>query len=316
MKPPFEISVVVPAHNPDPGRLRRTLLGLKSQTLQSSAWETVLVDNASERFPDADFFKGCSPPNFGILEEPTLGLSSARRAGIAAARGPIVVLVDDDNVLAPDYLARVLELFAAHPEVGALGGRILPEFERQPEAWQREFLPLLALREAVGEPKISRGLRPPGASINEYPVDAAPNGAGMAIRTEAARQWIAGSGASALSDRKGRELSSGGDNDIVLEIMRHGWEVGTFPELSLTHLIPRERLETSYLARLNRGIQKSWLQVLLRHDASPWPPIPGWTLPLRRWKAWFTHRAWSGPAAYIRWKGACGHFEGRVRTSG
>jgi hypothetical protein len=69
--------------------------------------------------------------------------------------------------------------------------------------------------------------------------------------------------------------------------------------------------QRDYLARLNRGIAKSWMQVLRKHDANPWSPIAPWTVPLRQFKAWFTHRAWSGPAEFIRWQGACGHFEGR-----
>jgi hypothetical protein len=134
----------------------------------------------------------------------------------------------------------------------------------------------------------------------------------MAIRRAAARQWLNDASAASLPDRQGGELTSGGDNDIVFTLLKHGWEVGYFPELSLEHLIPASRLAPDYLARLNRGIQKSWMQVLTRHDANPWPPIAAWTVPLRQAKAWFTHRAWAGPAARIRWCGACGHFEGRV----
>ena len=67
-----------------------------------------------------------------------------------------------------------------------------------------------------------------------------------------------------------------------------------------------------YLARLNRGIQKSWVQVLAQHDASPWPPLTASGAALRKFRAWFTHRAWSSPAAHIRWQGACGHFAGRI----
>jgi hypothetical protein len=96
--------------------------------------------------------------------------------------------------------------------------------------------------------------------------------------------------------------------------MRAGWEVGYFPELSLTHLIPAGRLEPTYLSRLNRGIQKSWMQVLTRHEANPWPPLTPVGAALRKLKVWFSSRAWSSPAARIRWQGACGHFDGRVPT--
>jgi glycosyltransferase involved in cell wall biosynthesis len=310
----MELSVIIPAHNPHPGRLRRTLAGLRAQTLPPEAWETILVDNASQPPVAAADFAAAAPANFRIVAEPRLGLTAARRRGFDESIAPVAVLVDDDNVLAPDYLQNIVRLFADHPGLGAIGGKSLPEFERPPAAWESEFLPLLALRDLGNTPHLSRGLRPGGAAQNEYPVDAAPIGAGMAIRREAAQSWMAAPEDGTLSDRRGGELTSAGDNDIVLTLLHRGWEVAYFPELVLTHLIPAGRLAAPYLGRLNRGIQKSWMQVLTKHAANPWPPIGRGTVPLRQLKAWFTHRAWSGPAARIRWQGACGHFAGRAAS--
>jgi len=159
---------------------------------------------------------------------------------------------------------------------------------------------------------LSTGLGPPGSDKKTYPLFA-PIGAGMALRREAAEVWLKAE--NAISDRRGAELTSAGDNDIVLTIMEAGWEIAYLPQLNLTHLIPTTRLDPAYLARLNRGIQKSWTQVLALHNASPWPPIPNWSVPLRKIKAWFTYRAWRDRAARIRWQGACGHFEGRAPHS-
>jgi hypothetical protein len=134
----------------------------------------------------------------------------------------------------------------------------------------------------------------------------------MAIRREAAAAWSARLSSRNFTDRRGVELTSGGDNDLVLTLLGDGWEVGYFPELRLIHLIPAERLEPDYLARLNRGIQKSWMQVLSFHHANPWPALSAPGASLRKLKAWFACRAWSSEAARTRWSGACGHFEGRV----
>lgn len=310
----LSVSVVLCTHNPLPGNLERTLAGLRSQTLLSDRWETLLVDNASSPPLAVRSWTCAAPANVRLLVEPQLGLSFARRRGLAEARAPFVVLVDDDNVLAPDYLAQVHRLFAEHPAVGALGGRSLPEFECQPEEWQKEFFSLLALRDLGDTPLISAGLRPNGSACNVYP-SFAPIGAGMALRREASAAWLEQACASRFTDRRGQSLTSAGDNDLGLTIMGAGWQVAYFPQLSLTHLIPAARLEPSYLGRLNRGIQKSWMQVLSRHRANPWAPIAPWTLPLRTAKAWFAYRAWSGRPAYIRWQGACGHFEGRASSS-
>ncbi len=306
----IEISVILPTHRPHPVRLNRTLRGLRAQTLPPVRWETLLVDNASEPALAPAPLADDAPANLRVVRESTLGLSHARRRGLAEACGEFIVLVDDDNVLAPEYLENVLARFATHPRVGALGGPSRPEFDRAPEPWTREFLPLLALRDLGPDARIA-DLRPPGAARDEYPA-CAPIGAGMALRRDAARAWFDHSDPAALPDRRGGALTSGGDNDIVLHALRTGWSVGYFPELGLTHLIPAGRLEPTYLARLNFGIQFSWMRVLHRHAVNPWPPLTPLGARLRQARAWFTHRAWRGPAHAIRWHGASGHFAGRV----
>jgi glycosyltransferase involved in cell wall biosynthesis len=304
------LTVIIPTHSPHAGRLARTLAGLHVQTLPAADWELVLVDNASTPAITLADLPASRPASLRIVHEPQLGLAHARRRGFIEARGEYLVLVDDDNVLARDYLSQVVTLFARHPKLGAFGGRSRPEFETPPALWQHEFFNLLALRD-LGPTAETAGLRPPGISRDTYPL-CSPIGAGMALRRSAVQSWLDAADPAALTDRRGGELTSGGDNDIVMHALRAGWEVGYFPELELTHLIPASRLDPVYLARLNRGIQKSWMQVLTKHGLNDWPPIPAWTVPLRSLKAWFTHRAWSSAAAHIRWHGACGHFAGRT----
>ncbi|PTY04679.1 family 2 glycosyl transferase [Opitutaceae bacterium EW11] len=304
------LSVILPTHNPDRGRLARSLAGLRAQTLRASDWELIVVDNASE--PSVEISPAELPPHARIVREPALGLTFARRAGFRAAAGEFFVLVDDDNVLASDYLESVLYAFVRLSKVGAIGGESLPEFEVAPPNWTRAFFPLLALRDLGGDERI---FMPPTAPalLQNYP-PCSPIGAGMGLRRAAITDWLDRS--SDLSDRSGTELSSGGDNDIVLSVLESGWGVAYVPKLRLTHLIPAPRLEADYLARLNRGIQRSWMQVLTKHGINPWHPIEPWTVPLRKAKAWCAYGAWRAGAPRVRWAGACGHFEGRVRRRG
>lgn len=305
------IAVILPTHNPHPGRLARTLAALAAQSLPAGEWETLVVDNASTPPLESNTLPDARPSNLQLLREPTMGLSAARQCGIRAARADLCVFVDDDNVLAATYLADVVQIFRQHPRLGAAGGPSRPEFETHPPEWTHEFFPLLALRDLGPTPLIAELEREPLGNRVCYP-ECAPIGAGMALRRAAILPWLKAASAAALSDRRGSALSSGGDNDIVFTLLHHGWQVGYFPSLSLTHLIPTGRLDPRYLARLNRGIQHSWMHVLSRHHANPWVPVPHWTVPLRQIKAWFVSRAWSGDAAHVRWQGICGHFAGRA----
>jgi GT2 family glycosyltransferase len=56
------------------------------------------------------------------------GLAAQRNAGMdALGDHDLVVFIDDDTVLGPDYLARAAAFFAEHPDVQGLTGRVLAD---------------------------------------------------------------------------------------------------------------------------------------------------------------------------------------------
>ncbi len=306
-----ELSVIIPAHDPHPGRLRRTLDGLGAQTLERDRWEVLLIDNASDDPWETPTDAAAGLSRFRRIEERTLGLTAARLRGIAESQGGVLVMVDDDNVLSPDYLARVLERFGVDPNLGALGGRSVPDFESPPPAWAREFDGLLALRDLGPAPLQAdwREGRP-----REYPL-CAPIGAGMALRREGAAAYAAALGNDPRRrslDRTGARLTSGGDNDLVMTVLEAGHTVAYDPGLTLTHLIPAARCTREYLGRLNRAIARSWVRVQALHGIRPWRAIHPLAVPPRCWRSWFRSHAWRGPAEWVRWQGHCGRFEGQA----
>lgn len=299
----MRLSVIIPTYNPNQERLAQTLGGLKNQTLSMSLWELIVVDNHSSN----NFYEQLDlswHPSTIIIPELKQGLTYARIRGFSAAKADIMVMVDDDNILNDDYLEQILSIFDSYPEVAAIGGKSLPLFETTPPSWLHEFYGNLALRDLGEGAIISRW-------DNKYP-HAAPIGAGMGIRRKALSVYInkIRSGKNNISDRSGDSLSSGGDNDLVLEMLKSGWQVGYFPRLQLKHIIPAGRMEASYLARLAHNTNKSWVQLLQSHGINPWKKIPVAGVWPRKIKAWFTYRAWQSTAAYIKWQGACGLFEG------
>lgn len=305
------VSVVLCTRDPVRSRLARTLAGLSSQMLPSSQWELLLIDNGSTpSISTAEL-----PPhtsNIRVIVEPVPGLTAARLRGIAESRSDVIVFVDDDNVLAPNYLSDAHNLFTTLPRLGAAGGPVHPEFATPPASWITEFHGLLALH--------NHGvalLMQTGAEAADWPTFA-PVGAGLCIRKEAARHYVEALNMDTTRrqlDRRGASLASGGDNDLVFTILHNGWDVGYFPTLTLRHLIPSERLTPAYLARLNRGIQRSWVHVLSLHGKCGWPAIPRWSVPLRVARAWLRSHAWRSPVHRIRWAGLRGRLEGQADLS-
>ncbi|HEY1793409.1 MAG TPA: glycosyltransferase [Opitutaceae bacterium] len=240
------ISAVIPAHNPDAGRLGKTLAALKEQELPASDFEVIVVDNASSSFPSAAFFADCAPKGTAVVLEKTLGLTAARIAGFAASRGDVVVLVDDDNVLASDYLAQALAIARDFPFLGSWSGNVELVFDPgavpPPLLW-RDFLTERRCEKAVWSNDPSHH-------------DSTPWGAGMCIRRPVADGYAercALESSRLRLDLSGSQLVYGGDTDIAYFGCSMGLGKGVFPQLRVRHLIPRERCERSYLLRVAEG---------------------------------------------------------------
>jgi glycosyltransferase involved in cell wall biosynthesis len=57
-----------------------------------------------------------------VVEQPNSGLSAARNAGIAAAEGDFIVLLDSDDVLLPHCVSSRMRMMLADDEVGVVTG--------------------------------------------------------------------------------------------------------------------------------------------------------------------------------------------------
>lgn len=302
------LSVVLCTHNPRADFLGRTLGALRRQSLPPAQWELVLIDNAStprvEGRADLHGFASAR-----IVVEPRLGLTPARLRGIAESRGTATVFVDDDNVLESTYLTEAALLLSQEPEVGVAGGRVLPSLEQPAPPWTQPFLGNLAIADHGPSPLRSGTWLGP---VRHYP-SFAPVGAGLVARREVLKAYaasVASDPTRQTLDRRGDNLASGGDNDIVMTALACGWRAAYEPSLRLEHIIPPSRLTRGYLARLNYAIARSWVAVLRKHRACPWSPVPRWSVPLRQARAFLRHQPWRGPARHVRWRGACGHFAG------
>jgi hypothetical protein len=257
----MNLSVAICSHNPREDYLRRTLDALEAQTLSQNEWELLLIDNASEQ-PLAGRWDISWHPNARILREEQLGLTLARLRGIKEASGELLVFVDDDNVLASDYLQASLDIAHRMPWLGAFNGSTIGEYEEPlpPEAKDLEVQ--LANREI----KCASWACLPGTRA----LGVAPCGAGMVIRRPVAEHYRE----LAIRDtlrltlgRSGSGLAAAEDSDMALCACDLGLAVGVFPELKLTHLIPSRRVQKEYLLKLAEGMECSHSILRFLRDA-------------------------------------------------
>lgn len=114
----LKISVVVPTHN-RPRFLREAVASVASQG--DTDWELVVVDDGSVPATDrATLDIGPSGTLVLIRHAAAQGVPRAKNAGVRAATGEIILILDDDDLLAPLALARIRDAFAAYPDLDCL----------------------------------------------------------------------------------------------------------------------------------------------------------------------------------------------------
>jgi glycosyltransferase involved in cell wall biosynthesis len=255
------VSVVLCTHNPRLDYLRRTVAGLRAQTLPPKEWELVVVDNASEPSLAAGINNDdpnlTAPPldlswhpSARIVREESVGLTRARLKGIAEASARILVFVDDDNVLDCDYLQKCVEVAAEFPMIGAWGGTCRGEFEQAVPDWVRPYLGGLAVHEIEHDCWSDTKGWSPGS----------PYGAGLCLRRNVADEFVrclSIDPALMRLDRQGDQLLSGGDTLMADCAVDCGMKTARLARLRLTHLIPPDRLTEDYIVRLYAGFEIS-----------------------------------------------------------
>ena len=270
------LSVVICTHNPDARRLSLVLAALESQSLAREGWDLLVVDNASSPALatrlDLSLF-----PSARLVSQPVPGLTHARLRGIECNRAPLIVWVDDDNVLADDYLSTALNIAARHPLLGAWGGQLIPRFEAPPPAWSRPYHALLALR-TLDQDRWS----------NLPDLRWCPWGAGMVVRREVAETYgrrVVADACRASFDRSPNSLGGSGDLDLALTSLDLGLGHGLFRDLKLEHLVPPQRLRETYLLRISEdGARTDELLRLARGFTSPAPAASA----RDRFRAWLS----------------------------
>lgn len=93
------LSVIIPVYN-IANYLRESLDSMLAQTFGD--WEAILVDDGSTDTSGAVCDEYAQrDTRFRVIHQPNKGLSGARNAGIAAARGPLIGFLDPDDWIEP-----------------------------------------------------------------------------------------------------------------------------------------------------------------------------------------------------------------------
>lgn len=240
--PPDGVTVAICCHN-SAARLTPTLRHLADQqTDPAIPWEVLIIDNASTDATAsvaASLWPTPPPAPLRIVAEPRPGLQFVREKAYAEARHPIISFIDDDNWVCRDWVTRVADIMARHPDVGACGGPSEAVCESPPPPWFDWVKHCYAVGTQGDAP--SEGHR------------RILWGAGMSVRREAVDRLIRLGFRSILVGRQGNSLTAGEDAELCFALRLSGWNLWYDPTLRLRHYIPTSRLNWRYVRRLHRG---------------------------------------------------------------
>lgn len=235
------VSIIICCFN-SAKRIIETLKHLATQKIKTSIeLELIIVDNNctdnTVELSEITWKALSSPYQLKIVKETTSGLSYARYKGIQTAKYEYLIFCDDDNWLCENYIESIYQILSKNKTIGAVCGYNSPisevEFPNWFSTYQRYY--------AVGVPNLDAGNITHKGWIW---------GAGMGLRKTLLINLYNAGFKNLTSDRKGKELSTGGDIELCKWIILSNHILWYSDDLQLQHYIPQERLSKSYLSKL------------------------------------------------------------------
>jgi glycosyltransferase involved in cell wall biosynthesis len=220
--------------------LDRCLHHLAQQEGGQGNWRVTVVDNnCTDRTADvvATHAAQGGIPRLCRLAEPRQGLTPARQRGVRDSTSPWIAFVDDDCLVASDWIRQALGFIEARPQAAAFGGRVLPAWGRSPPAFLPRHAWLFAAQDHGDSACRVESLVGAGVVLNR----AALIGTG----------WL---DAPLLADRTGLGYVSGGDVEISLRLSAAGGSLWYAPDLRIEHRIALERQSLREVMRLADGL--------------------------------------------------------------
>jgi len=105
--------------------IEHSIKSVLSQTASRSNYEILIIDNnCTDNTVEIVNKYSSMNDNIRLVNEQNQGLSYSRNRAIEEARGEIIVFIDDDAEMCPDYLNNLKKVFDEEKNIGAAGGPV------------------------------------------------------------------------------------------------------------------------------------------------------------------------------------------------
>lgn len=250
-----DASIVVPTYNRARSLKRLIESFLSLEYPESISVEVLIVDNGSTDETARFLLEARTRAkkfSLRVLEERKRGKASALNLGLISAQGRLILGVDDDVIVHPEWLVKHVECYRS-AGFDAVQGRVLPGLDPEgkpadPDRIREYNIPIVDYGEAICE---IRGL----------------TGTNMSLRREVFEKVgffdaRLGPGAAGFSE----------DTEYSMRIRKAGFKIGYTPHAVVYHELDPLR----YGRRYNRTVEyrKGLSRSLYRRQSIPWSVLP------------------------------------------
>lgn len=123
LNPRLLVSIIVPCYNTG------VFLPEALQSVFDSGfdrYEVLVVNDGSSEFETLDILSSLKHPKVEIVHQENEGLAAARNYGVSLSKGEILLFLDSDNRVRPEYFELAIPIFESDKSVGVVYG--LPHF--------------------------------------------------------------------------------------------------------------------------------------------------------------------------------------------
>jgi glycosyltransferase involved in cell wall biosynthesis len=230
----FTVSIVICTYN-RPILFKSTLQSVLDIDFDPHQYEIIVIDNGNDHQSQDVFasIKRDARCRMSYAKEEKPGLSHARNKGIALSQGRIVVFLDDDELVDPNWLQELIKPYDSDERTACVGGRIIPVFpdNKYPSWYSKDIQGFF-------------GGVDNGENIHEvnFPQEYI-GGGNMSFN----RLLILESGMfNVRLGIIGASSYSGEENELALRIRNKGFKVLYTPFAITYHLIERERISKQF----------------------------------------------------------------------
>jgi glycosyltransferase involved in cell wall biosynthesis len=238
------LSIIIPTYN-RADSLARTLKSLIKQTLPSSCFEIIVVNNScSDHTQEICARYAPRFRNFTVIKESISGLLAARHAGWRAASADILTFCDDDIEALPVWAETIVSVCQEIPDLSLLGGNNYPCFAPPPPVWMNSLWSEYAGIRWNVYYSLIEGVE----NFQEAPLPTLVFGCNYTIR----RRALETAGGFEPDLMPNVLFQGGGETGIISSIVSRGGKVFLHPKVSIKHHMPASRLTYDYMYK--RGV--------------------------------------------------------------